>query len=317
MDNLTHTLTGLMLSRAGLNRFHAQSAAILILAANIPDVDAVSLFAGAGPYLHYHRGITHALIAAPVMALIPLAIVRLAVRKPIAWFAGYLLALIGLANHLLLDFTNMYGIRLYLPFSDAWLRLDLTGVVDVWIWAALLLAFLGPVLSRLVSSEIGAKHTTGRAAPICALLFILLYDGGRAFLHERAVAVQAARLYNGQAPRRVVALPGAVNPLSWKGIVETDSAFYINQVSLSTEFDPASGKILFKAEQTPAMQAASRTEVFHDLLAFAPFVSWQATPAPDSENAVRVEAVDLRFGGGFTANAIVEGNRVLRAWFSL
>jgi hypothetical protein len=85
---------------------------------------------------------------------------------------------------------------------------------------------------------------------------------------------------------------------------------------LSTEFDPAAGRALFKAEQTPAMQAARQTEVFQDFLTFAPFVSWHATPASDSENAVRVEAADLRFGAGFIATAIVEGNRVVRAWFS-
>ena len=110
MDNLTHTLVGLMLSRAGMNRFHLRASAILILATNIPDIDAVSLAGGAGNYFHYHRGITHAIAFAPVLALLPLLAVRVAFRKPIAWLSGYLIALLGVASHLLLDFTNIYEI---------------------------------------------------------------------------------------------------------------------------------------------------------------------------------------------------------------
>jgi inner membrane protein len=319
MDNVTHTLTGLMLSRAGLNRFNRYASAILLLAANTPDVDAVSLFGGAAKYLEYHRGITHSIAAAPIMAVLPLLIVRLFARKPMAWLSGYFIALAGVASHLLLDFTNMYGIRLFLPFSSAWPRLDITSVVDAWIWTVLLLALLGPIISRLVSSEIGAKPGTGRGGAIFALVFILLYDSGRWFLHERAVAVQEGRLYNREVPRRVAAFPGFVNPFLWKGVVETDSAFVITPVNLFTEFDPAQGKILFKPEQTAAMQAARGTEVFRNLLAFSPFVFWEAIPARDSESAIHVEAADLRFGvppePRFVAIAIVEGTRVVRAWF--
>ena len=319
MDNLTHTLVGLMLSRAGLTRFHLRASAILIVAANIPDVDAVSLVGGAGNYFHYHRGITHALAFAPVMALLPLLAVRIATRKPIAWLSGYLLAILGVASHLMLDFTNLYGIRLYLPFSDAWPRLDITSVVDPWIWTVLLLAVLGPLISKLVSSEIGGKSATGRGGAIFALLFLLIYESGRLVLHQRAVTVQEARMYNGETPRRVAALPSVANPMQWDGIVETDSAFFVHAVNLAGDFDPAEGRVFYKTGDTAAAQAARATGAFQDLTAFAPFLVGQVTPSPDTENAVQVQAADLRFGTPphprFVATAIVQGNRVLRSWF--
>ncbi len=319
MDNLTHTLVGLMLSRAGLNRLHLRASAILMLAANIPDIDAVSLVGGAGNYFHYHRGITHAIVFAPVMALLPVLVVRIAFRKPIAWLSGYLLALLGVSSHLLLDFTNIYGIRLYLPFSSAWPRLDITSVVDPWIWAVLLLALTGPWISRLVSSEIGGKSATGRGGAIFALLFLLLYDSGRWVLHQRAVSVQQGRMYNGETPRRVAALPSVANPMQWDGIVETDGAFYLQSVNLAGDFDPASGRVFYKMEDTAAAQAARATVAFQDLITFAPFLFWQVTPSPDVENAVQVQAADLRFGSPpnprFVATAIVQGNQVLRSWF--
>lgn len=319
MDSLTHTLVGLMLSRAGLNRFHLRASAILIVAANIPDIDLASAVGGAGNYFHYHRGITHAMAFAPVMALLPLLAVRIATRKPIAWLSGYLVALLGVASHLMLDFTNLYGIRLYLPFSNAWPRLDITSVIDPWIWTILLLAFFGPLISRLVSSEIGGKSATGRGGAIFALLFLLIYDGGRSILHQRAVAVQEARMYNGETPRRVAALPSVANPMQWDGIVETDSAFFVHSVNLAGDFDPAAGRVFYKTEDTAATQAARATGAFEDLTAFAPFLFWQVTPSPDMENAVQVKAADLRFGTPprprFVATAIVQGNRVLRSWF--
>ena len=43
-------------------------------------------------------------------------------------------------SHLALDWTNVYGIRLLLPFSGRFLHLDMTDVVDPWILLLLLLA---------------------------------------------------------------------------------------------------------------------------------------------------------------------------------
>ena len=82
-----------------------------------------------------------------------------------AWGMAYLVSLIGVASHLALDLTNVYGVRLLLPFSDRWLRLDLNSILDPWIMAALLLAVLAPALSKLVDAM---KETHGRLASILA-----------------------------------------------------------------------------------------------------------------------------------------------------
>src|SRR5580704_14982772 len=70
MDNLTHTLTGLALSQAGLSRWYTRPALLLMLAANIPDIDIVNIAGGPFNYFLAHRGITHAITMAPVMALL-------------------------------------------------------------------------------------------------------------------------------------------------------------------------------------------------------------------------------------------------------
>src|SRR5712692_1272893 len=156
MDNLTHTAIGLFLARAGLRRLSPYATPMILIAANAPDVDVLSAASGSLNYIHYHRHLTHALIAMPLMALIAVALVRVCVRKPIHWGGAFLAAMIAVASHLALDWTNVYGIRLLLPFSEEWLRLDTTNVIDLWIWGVSALAIAGPFLARLVGSEIAS-----------------------------------------------------------------------------------------------------------------------------------------------------------------
>jgi len=110
VDNITHSLTGLVLSRAGLERLTPRAAWILLLAANAPDIDVVSAFGGSLTYLHYHRHLTHSLVALPVLPLFCVLVVRFVSRKPVNWLGAYVIAFIGVASHLVLDLTNTYGV---------------------------------------------------------------------------------------------------------------------------------------------------------------------------------------------------------------
>jgi inner membrane protein len=325
MDPLTHTLTGLAVSRAGLNRATAHATPILLLAANAPDIDLVSWAWGPATYLHYHRHITHSLLAIPFLAVLPMLLVRLFARKRFSWKRTYLVSLAGVATHPILDWLNVYGVRWFLPFSGEWVRLDTTYIVDLWIWAVLLLAVLGPALSGLVSSEIGARSGGSRGLAIFALCFLALYGGARYFLHQRAIAVLDSRIYGGQAPVRVAAFPGPVNPFLWTGLVETGASYSLYRMNLLGEFDPAAGRTYYKAEPGPAeaaaADAAKRTEAFRAFLDFSQYPLWRFTAVPDPEPAIRIEAMDLRFGDPsnprFMATAIVTAEgQVERSGFS-
>jgi len=322
MDPLTHSATGLFLGRAGLNRFSNQAPWILLLAANAPDIDIVTLAGGQLAYLNYHRHLTHSLAGWPFMALLPVLAVRLFTRKPFRWLGAYLISLLAVASHLLLDWTNAYGIRLLLPFSARWFRLDLTSVVDLWIWAVLLLGLAGPFVARLVNAEIGA-HTknAGRGLAVFALLFLAFYNIGRGILHARAVSTLDSRIYAGAPPLRVAAIPGPLNPLVWRGLVETSDFYSVVDFSLWDEFNPARGVIFYKAETGPALQAANRSPVFRDFFRFSQFPLERTSPLGDPQGATRVEAMDMRFGTpaqpGFVAAAdLNSAMQVMRAWFT-
>src|SRR5438034_4462373 len=62
MDNATHTLFALTLARTPLGRAGRGTAAALVIASNIPDIDIVAGARGSVSYLAWHRGPTHGLL---------------------------------------------------------------------------------------------------------------------------------------------------------------------------------------------------------------------------------------------------------------
>lgn len=313
MDNLTHSLVGLFLARAGLRRATPRGTAILVLGANAPDFDAVSWFGGPATYLHWHRNLTHSLLAIPAMALLTVAMVRFAGRKPVQWRPALLIAMVAVASHLLLDLTNIYGVRLLLPFSAQWFNWDLTPVIDFTIWTILLLGVAAPALGRLVGSEIGERRREpGGGWAVAALLLLFSYDAARAVAHDRAVAEVEARQYNGLTPRRTGAFPEA-NPLRWTGIAELSDAYVMAPVDLRHEFRPQDGTTYDKAARTPEVEAARLTFAFGRLLEFAQWPVWVSEPMPGGR-LTRVRLIDLRFGTpeepGFAAVAATVDDRL-------
>ena len=137
MDNVTHTLCGAALARTRLGRLHRLAPLSLLIAVNLPDVDIVSGFLGEKSYLLHHRGFTHSVLGALLLALLLAGAMRLLERKrvdaPRRWRAYLLPALIGVATHPLLDLMNNYGLRPWLPFSDARYFGDLVFIVDPWL----------------------------------------------------------------------------------------------------------------------------------------------------------------------------------------
>jgi inner membrane protein len=297
-----------MMARGGIDRRIPRAAAIMIIAANIPDIDVVAGLGGTLAYLKWHRSFTHALAFAPVMALIPLAIFAVfSVR-------AYFFSLLGVLSHLALDWTNAYGIRLYLPFSSRWLRLDQTDVVDPWIWLILLIALAAPALARMVGAEIGLKKNAGPKLGWAwfAMLTIVAYEGARFTIHARALAVMNARLYNESIARRVTAVPYRWNPMHWRGIAEGDGFVAIFPVNLDEPFDPSGGRMDYPASPSPAIDAAKRTRAFEGFAGFSQLPFWKTTPVA---SGTEVELIDLRFGSpqnpGFEAKALVEDSGVV------
>ncbi len=180
----------------------------------------------------------------------------------------------------------------------------------------LLIACVGPLLGRLVSSEIGARPGSGRGLAIFALSFLLVYDFGRFLVHQRAIETLNSRIYRGAPPIRVAAFPvGLVNPFEWSGWVERPELVLHFSMNLRSDFDPtAPSDTIYKTEPSPVLDAAKQTYPVQKFLEFAQYPLWQVIPLSDPEGARAAQVRDWRFP--FTAGAVVDqSNHVLSSWF--
>jgi inner membrane protein len=301
LDNLTHTLTALALSQAGLNRKTRFATLALVLGANLPDVDLLTRVAGTTTYLKYHRGITHSILGVTVLAVLLAGIIyhfgRRAAPKRSApplegrWLLG--ICLIATFSNLLLDFTNAYGVRPFLPFSGRWYAWDIMYILDPLLLLLLVLGLGLSLLLQLVSEEVGARRPTFRGGAIFALCSLVLLWGIRDFAHRRVLSMLDAHIYGGENPRRVGAFPAPSNPFFWTGVVETDSMFHVLPANaLSDDVDAKRTRVFHKAEPSSAVEAAMMTRTAAIFLDFARFPRAQVLA---TEDGFKVTLQDLRY----------------------
>jgi inner membrane protein len=307
-------LTGACMSRAGLNRKTGLATALLVVSAEISDVDVLWNIQGPISGLQHHRGWTHSFVGVPAMAALALLVIwgwnrlfhprRLGPdpaagrrpRLPVRWGWLFALGCVGALSHILLDYTTSYGIRFLEPFSYRWFAWDTVSIVEPAILIALILGLALPSLFTLVREEIGARQPRfhGQAGAIVALVVVVLIWGVRDYEHRRAVAELGARLYHQAEPRRVSAYPYMWNPFVWHGVVETQDFFETMNVNTrSGEVDPEDrGRTFYKPEQTPVLRAAKESHFGRVYLDWAAYPYTEQEPV---ENDYRVRFYDLRY----------------------
>jgi inner membrane protein len=320
VDNLTHTLTAVALSHAGLHRKTRFATLTLIAAVNLPDLDLISRFWGSTTYLKYHRGYTHSILGVSLLAfLLALSIyflggkAKLKPGPPLSLRWLLILGWIGTASHLLMDFTNSYGVRPFLPFSARWYAWDIMFIFDPLLLLLLCLGLGLPTLLRLVSEEVGARKSRpawGAVLSLCALLFLW---GLRDVAHRRVLGFLEAHTYSEQDPLRVGAFPSPVNPFEWTGVVETDTAYAVLPANaLADDVDPRSARQFHKPEASPALGAALKTRTG---LIFMDFAKFPWAQAEENDEGFDVQIRDLRFyttSGGSSFLAQIEMDKALR-----
>lgn len=310
MEPVTHFLTGACMGRAGLNRSTAYATLMVTLAAEFPDVDVLWSIKGPVEAFAAHRGFTHSLIGAPVDSLIVLGFVyafhRWRLRRgkspPLGarWGLLFLFGILAVLSHILLDFTNNYGVRPFLPFSWRWYSWDIVFIIEPLILIALVLGLVVPAIFGLVGGEIGARKERfrGRWCATIALLAVCALWWLRDYEHRKAVTMLASTDYRGEVVKTAAAMPYAVNPFTWGGVVETQD-FYA-EVPVDTrnpDSDPPDrAQVLYKPAETAATLAAKRSPMGRVYLDWARFPLLETEPIhpPEGEGYV-VRFRDLRF----------------------
>lgn len=160
MDNVTHALLGVLLARAALPWVGSLRGALwaAILASEAPDLDLVlsPFFEDTRlGYLVHHRGHTHTLVGAAVLAVGCAAFARW--RDPAAR-PGPLLALafVGAFLHLGADAWNSYGVHPFWPFANGWHYGDMIFILEPLLWLGLLPLAVATATGRLARIGLGA-----------------------------------------------------------------------------------------------------------------------------------------------------------------
>src|SRR5690349_14150846 len=191
LEPITHFLTGAVLARAGFNRKTALATATMTLAAEAPDLDVFWGFKGPVYGFAHHRGFTHSflgLVFTSALVVGAMYLIWLLRRRRTnilglapRWGLLFLFAYIAGLSHILLDYTNNYGVRPFWPFWEKWYSWDIVFIVE----PALYIILLG----ALVLPAIFARHSArprGRTASVLALLCVVGLYGVRDHEHRRA-----------------------------------------------------------------------------------------------------------------------------------
>ena len=226
MDPVCHTLVGATLGATGLERTTRYGRVTLVLAANLPDIDAALYFWGDARSYAFRRGITHGILAIVLLPVLLALLMAFLSRVSPASKTGQgtslrclvLLSMIGVASHPALDWLNNYGMRWLSPIADRWFYGDALYIFDPVIWLA-----LGAGL--FAANRLGQRRLHWFRHPAClSLAFVVLYISMN--LEITQVAERAALAQSGdEAPRRLMASPVPLKPFERALVLEYASEY--------------------------------------------------------------------------------------------
>jgi inner membrane protein len=282
MDNLTHGLLGAAVGALrrpdGSPLSHTDRATLLacVVAAELPDLD--NLLPSQNPALHdlqAHRGLSHSLLFAPVVALVATVLARLVFRgaRPLPVFLFSLLS--TLFAHLLPDLWTGWGTRLLLPFSDARLALDWTLVVDPFVTLPLL---VGAVWAW-------RRRRTGawRRALLVGLGISALYVGAR-------VAVRAHLQHSLQAAHphaeNVAVFPTWLGLGTWRYVVQMQDIYWAGELRM---FGPAA-----ELHRVPVPPPDALSPEMRAVPTVREALAWARFPVVE-RRGLQVRVADLRY----------------------
>jgi inner membrane protein len=341
MEPVTHFLTGAVLARAGFNRKAAYATLAMTLAAEAPDLD--TLWAAGGPVaaFQHHRGITHTFLGLPFEGLVVVGAVwlvhRWRVRRakrasgpaadvrvpgtdqplvrpltaaPVRWGLLYGFVLIALLSHILLDWTNNYGVRPFFPFDTHWYADSIVFIFEPVLFVVLLIALVAPALFGLIGGEVGVRKAAfhGRGWAIFGLVAMVALWGWRQVEHDAAVELASNAGYGpksmGAEVLRVTASPYPGDPFRWHTVVDTPTFYQTAMVDTlhSTVATDPGHDLFYKPQSTPAIHAAIESYFGHVYLDWSswPLVSdiGPAVPPdapPGAPTCTAISFRDLRF----------------------
>jgi inner membrane protein len=289
MEPVTHLLTGACLSRAfGFPARIRYATAACAIAAELPDADYVYRLGGPLVYFQHHRGWTHALWSLPLQAALVTGLFYVLHRTrhrwkkhrsldepaPARWVLLWLIALMASCSHVLLDWTNNYGVRPFAPLDTHWYAGELFFIVEPVLLGGLALACLLPLVLSLVHREIGIRRARypGRGLAAGALLLMVWLLVQRTMAHGDAETLAGAQVVHGGQVLRAAVSPYPITNQTWHAVIETKDNLQVGTLNLSNHtFDTDPQSVYLKVPDTAVIAAAKKSwlgRVYKDWSAF-------------------------------------------------
>jgi inner membrane protein len=226
VDNLTHTLSGLVTARLfpALNLTLRQRYIAGALAVNMPDLDILLAPFSSELYLLHHRGETHSLLMVPLWALLLSWIFARLFKTAGGWRDFYGLSAIALLVHIAADWITGYGTQLFAPFTHQTYSLGTTFIIDPLLTLIFLLGYLGSLW----------KKTSLRPAQLSALAAVLWIGVQFAWKQQALDAGHAYARAQGWNDAQVSAEARPIAPFNWTVIVREGERYHYAHLKLNS-----------------------------------------------------------------------------------
>lgn len=298
MDLITQAVLGAAIGQVGWRTKLGGGAVIAGACFGVlPDLDVAAALAGQWASLVHHRGISHALIFAPVICAPAGYLAWRANKRRGKWTQWAHLAFWAIWTHPMLDAFTVYGTQLALPFSNKRFAFDGISIIDP--------LYTIPLIVALILAQRWRQHPQrGQRITALALAWSTLYLGLGLWQNHRAKHWGQTQWHaQHKTDKKLVdlrATPTFANLLAWRIVARDDgNNIYIKRHSnlamkpdgfititppiRDGQLDP----LILKAK------ADERAQIFHW---FADdYVSYTFTKQPNGQLKLRMG--DQRYGG--------------------
>ena len=248
MDSLTQATLGGAIGEAALGRKVGGKAALWGAAlGTLPDLDVLANpFVSEMEALAIHRGLTHSVVFAVVLAPLVGLIASRFHRKPAtegllgyrfkrtseaSWGAWTLLAFLALITHPLLDCFTVYGTQVFQPFSNYPVAFSSIFIIDPLYTIPL---FAGVVAALFMGRTSKRRRWANGLGLGLSTAYLLATLGIKAHVHstfEVSLAAQDVRY------ERLLTAPMPLNTLLWMGLAHSGDTVRVGLYSVLDEHD--------------------------------------------------------------------------------
>ncbi|MEH6578813.1 MAG: metal-dependent hydrolase [Amphritea sp.] len=231
MDSLTHLVLGAAVGQAVLGRKVGYRAAIWGgVCATLPDLDVFISMGGAVADFTYHRSFSHSLFMLVLITpLVTWLILKFHPQKAVYRRGWFLLVLLALTTHPLLDSFTVYGTQLFWPLGTVPVGLGSIFIIDPLYTLPLLLGLIA-VLSMRRNPRLGQRLNT--AGLLLSSLYLVWSIGAQSYVQGVAKENMAAL---GDGGGSLLVTPAPFNTLLWRVLVMNGSGYRVGFYSLLDE----------------------------------------------------------------------------------